>query len=92
MEQPRQLVGRFLLQQERQPGLGSKVHPVDRVDCKSRQPGGGILDDRLSYGPASADRPVDELCLRNIKKSPQEERTGRSRKFRKPDAGGGADT
>jgi len=76
MEQPRQLVGRFLLQQERQPGLGSEVHPVDGMDCEPRQQGRRMLDDRFSCRPASADRPVDELCLRTIGNR-QEGRNGR---------------
>jgi hypothetical protein len=68
MEEPFQLVGAVLLQQEGQPDLGSEVHPLDGLDAESGDTGRRKVDVFASDRPAITDAVSDtpghrDVCL-----------------------------
>lgn len=54
MGELRQLVSRILLQQERQPDMGSEVHSMDGLDSEPCNPCGSNVVDRVSHRTPAA--------------------------------------
>jgi hypothetical protein len=81
MGEPRELVGRIVLQQEGQSDMGSEVNPLDGLDAEPCNAGRCVLDARLSDWPTGVDDRSDESGNGKIEDGIEPAQAGYARKL-----------